>query len=671
MNRRNAALCVSFLLRFSFPWPYVYGKGNLLSLQGLSVNFPLKFTLLFVFSLHLQVYAQVGLGTANPQATLDVVSGNPANPLPTDGILVPRINGFSSVNPGTNQHGMLVFLTTASGSNAPGFYFWDNNAAAWKPLQSTHNTLNQAYNQGGLGAGRIITVHNGRPIVLEGSSKVLELSSDNVGAYDYSMRITSQLNGVKSSSLKIYTYGYGMSGQTSSIIENYIDYTNVTGNMMVGIQNKFVLGTMNGSGPNIGYRGMYNDFYSVNNPNGANKGVVNVFRSDTKYMVGTENVFSSDGYLSIGVWNRQSYNPDSEFRGVMNELVQTSASGRDKYGTYTILSGNGNGTKFGTYINITATAGGAHYGVYSKVLKNTGYAGYFIGKMSLGGSLTGRYEMPLIDGTANQIMATDGAGQVHFMDAASVFTDTRNTLDGAYDEGGPGAGRTIRADAGTIRILGNYGLDISGANARITVSNSAEDESGILFNDADTPGQFAKMYYHNATSVNKLLFYVNLNTPLITLSSTQKVGINRTPLTNTLEVNGNASKSTAGNWLANSDRRLKKNIRNIPGEWALAQIERMQGVSFFWNDDKTGTVRPPTKQYGFIAQDLMQIFPEKVSKDSLGYYQTAYGDYDPLFVEAIKTLYRKIQELERENKTLKAMLETLKASGSIHPTTKK
>ena len=44
----------------------------------------------------------------------------------------------------------------------------------------------------------------------------------------------------------------------------------------------------------------------------------------------------------------------------------------------------------------------------------------------------------------------------------SLEVDRRgNTLDEAYDEGGPGAGRTIVADAGPVNIEGWDGLRVS------------------------------------------------------------------------------------------------------------------------------------------------------------------------------------------------------------------
>ena len=68
------------------------------------------------------------------------------------------------------------------------------------------------------------------------------------------------------------------------------------------------------------------------------------------------------------------------------------------------------------------------------------------------------YYMPLTDGTAGQIIQTDGAGQLSFVDAAGIT----NTLDEAYDQGGPGAGKNITADAGAVRIDGTDGLLVTG-----------------------------------------------------------------------------------------------------------------------------------------------------------------------------------------------------------------
>lgn len=104
---------------------------------------------------------QVGINNTNPNAVLDIRSSNQASPSITDGILIPKINNFSAVNPGVNQDGMLVYAT-GSGIPAKGFYYWNNTTTSWVSFAgSTGNTLNDAYNEGGAGAGRIITATNG------------------------------------------------------------------------------------------------------------------------------------------------------------------------------------------------------------------------------------------------------------------------------------------------------------------------------------------------------------------------------------------------------------------------------------------------------------------------------------------------------------------------------
>ncbi|GHC57263.1 hypothetical protein [Ulvibacter litoralis] len=75
--------------------------------------------------------AQVGIGNSSPESTLDISASNASSPSNKDGILIPRINAFPTTNPGSEQNGMLVFLTTAIGTDDVGFYYWDNPNTRW------------------------------------------------------------------------------------------------------------------------------------------------------------------------------------------------------------------------------------------------------------------------------------------------------------------------------------------------------------------------------------------------------------------------------------------------------------------------------------------------------------------------------------------------------------
>ncbi len=87
-------------------------------------------------------YAQVGIGNTAPKATLDIQATNQSNPSNEDGLLIPRINAFPTSDPGADQDGMLVYLTTDNT-----FYYWENSVSEWIPLYSKSTTVIQGADQ--------------------------------------------------------------------------------------------------------------------------------------------------------------------------------------------------------------------------------------------------------------------------------------------------------------------------------------------------------------------------------------------------------------------------------------------------------------------------------------------------------------------------------------------
>lgn len=72
-------------------------------------------------------------------------------------------------------------------------------------------------------------------------------------------------------------------------------------------------------------------------------------------------------------------------------------------------------------------------------------------------------------------------------------------------------------------------------------------------------------------------------------------------------------------------------------------------MSYNWIDKSRGK----EKVFGFIAQDLQQIFPENIKTDKEGYLSASYGAYDPMLVESIKALKELIDIQKEEIKMLK------------------
>ncbi len=91
------------------------------------------YLVLFIF-LPVIGFSQVGIGTSSPHAQLDIVADFPDNPSVIDGILIPRISKFPTVNPGFEQNGLLIYLTSDIPGFNKGFYYWNNDNKKWENL---------------------------------------------------------------------------------------------------------------------------------------------------------------------------------------------------------------------------------------------------------------------------------------------------------------------------------------------------------------------------------------------------------------------------------------------------------------------------------------------------------------------------------------------------------
>lgn len=336
--------------------------------------------LAFLFCFCIPIFTmsgQVGIGNTDPKATLDITTSNVVTPSNTDGILIPRVDDFPLSNPGANQDGMMVFAT-GNGTPLKGFYYWNNATTMWTVIGSGNkNTLDQAYDEGGSGAGRAINVDNGS----------LEFIGD--GTPNFTGIVT---NTDAKSGLQINTSGNTVNAaQVSSGIEiNNNVNTNSSFANNHGVFNKM---TVNGTAVNGKSYGFRNWFL----PSGNNEGTLYGFYSNSQ----NDGDCSQYGYYS---------------------QINTDGNGYH-YGYYSDIIGAGSGNKFGFHSRILSTTGGEHYGIYSDAQSATGYAAYFVGRTSLGIGYTNRYLMPAADGTAAQVIVTDGAGNLSFQNAV---TDTDN-----------------------------------------------------------------------------------------------------------------------------------------------------------------------------------------------------------------------------------------------------
>ena len=146
------------------------------------------------------------------------------------------------------------------------------------------------------------------------------------------------------------------------------------------------------------------------------------------------------------------------------------------------------------------------------------------------------------------------------------------------------------------------------------------------------------------------------------LWTTGTLGVGRVPTTNQLEVEGNASKTTATAWLANSDARIKLGIRPI--EHALETIERVRPVVFRYTDEYR-SAHPSVEDrdyWNVIAQEFREVFPDAVRgsgerlADGSEILQVDTYPATITALAAIKELSAKLREKDAELAELKKQL---------------
>ncbi|MDD0853717.1 tail fiber domain-containing protein [Halobacteriovorax sp. GB3] len=234
------------------------------------------------------------------------------------------------------------------------------------------------------------------------------------------------------------------------------------------------------------------------------------------------------------------------------------------------------------------------------------------------------------------------AGTAHFTRGAGVNGDAIVVIESDTDNN-----TSYENSNPILRLLqdsGISGVDIAMNGNDTSVYDGAISNAFYIQHIQEDTGTFQ--------FVNKLSTETNPSAK-VTITNTGRVGIGTTTPSEQLEVANNVK---ATSYLTTSDRRLKKEIYTIDS--ALEKILQLRGVSFVWK-------RNDLKTYGFIAQEVEEIFPELVVTDKItGLKAVKYANLVAPLVESVKELNinqieneRRIASLEEENTILKKKIE--------------
>jgi translation initiation factor 2B subunit (eIF-2B alpha/beta/delta family) len=83
-----------------------------------------------------------------------------------------------------------------------------------------------------------------------------------------------------------------------------------------------------------------------------------------------------------------------------------------------------------------------------------------------------------------------------------------------------------------------------------------------------------------------------------------------------------------------------------------ANLLQLRPVTYFWKATyQAGRTFNTDKQFGLIAQEVEQLFPDFVQTDKDGYKSVNYMALIPVMIQAIKAQQNQIENLKEANKT--------------------
>lgn len=552
--------------------------------------------------------AQVGINTDSPQAILDITGKNVTNPSNMDGLLIPRINTFPTLNPTVSQNSMLVYLTVATTSESPfgvnpsGFYYWNFSELKWV----------------GIDTGRSDWSINGNRGTLDGTNFLGTV--DNV---PLNIRFNNEKAGRIDAERTFYGYRSGNSnfGEMNVGFGNEALYNNSTGSQNTALGSRALMSsTTSSANTAVGFESLYSESVSGENVAVGYQALRNN-TTDSNTAIGYRSLFeNTTGNSNTAVGREALRNTigGSSNTAVGREALQLNTTGGNNTasGVQALrnnISGNDNvGIGPFSLYNNTIGSGNVASGINSLYQNTSGEGNTSIGKESMYNNRMGNSNVAL--GFASLYDNASGNENVAIGTEAS-----RDNSSGSRNVAiGHDASRVNTTGNGNVAV-GNFALLTNATGNNNTALGNAADVSAPDITNATALGNGAKVDISN------------------------KVRIGNQDVTS-IEVQVGLSIA--------SDRRFKDNI--VPISLGLDFIDQLTPVEYVKKNDAENR-----KEWGLIAQDLKQVLKDNhyegaaiISSDRSKEEYLSIR-YDDLLAPIIKS----IQELNARSRQTELLLK--------------
>jgi hypothetical protein len=245
------------------------------------------------------------------------------------------------------------------------------------------------------------------------------------------------------------------------------------------------------------------------------------------------------------------------------------------------------------------------------------------------------------------------AGVSAEMAGLQVFSNANGALSGEQAWGtGPGMSGTVwRGGFGGVSI----GTTTAYASTKLALQGDTTDSTSIALQALDASGNALLTVVDNGrTAFGTTTPYSRLEVWGPDTASTSAFAVVNSASTTEFTVYDTGNAVLAGSLTQNSDQRLKTNISDLDASSSLAEIDSLNPVTFNWIDPAKSSV----PQFGFIAQQVQQVFPNLISTTSPTAL-TPDGTLSLNYIDLISPIVAAIQELDSEFNSLASTVANL------------
>ena len=208
----------------------------------------------------------------------------------------------------------------------------------------------------------------------------------------------------------------------------------------------------------------------------------------------------------------------------------------------------------------------------------------------------------------------------------------------------------------------------SPVSAQLIIRNSGHAEIGInpiendtdsttvlkIFGNKDALGSGGRITFGDGTHVrigelgdynsNKLMLHGKDGVYFSATPGNQNLTIGYYDTTVSDDFNFNCDVTTSGLFVQ-SDERFKENIEPVSG--TLKALEGLEAVTYDLKRQHA-SLKNDNGRYGFLAQNVKDVFPELVHSDNSGYMYVDYIGLIPILVQSINELRAELDEAKGE-----------------------